>query len=142
MQCYRKVPASSFVNHVCDAPAEASRPQCHTVSSASPHVFGPIAWSFLHTVAENYDAEQPEAQTQCSAWLSSTAAMLPCPNCRGHLASYVAAHPTGPACESRDTLRTYLVDLHNSVNERTGGDPAWTPEQAQARYSMAELCID
>ena len=138
---YRKVPAGQFVSGCVDRERDSER--CHRVSSATPQAFGPASWWFMHTTAENYDDTQPDAQKRCAAWLSNSPAMLPCPECRGHMQAYVDEHPAADACLSRATLRTYLVDLHNTVNERTGsGEPVWTPEQASERYATVELCID
>jgi hypothetical protein len=145
MPSHRKVPASKFVNQVCDVPGDkrdGTSGYCMTLSSANPEVFGPVAWSFLHTVAEHYDPTGPKSQEKCATWLANTAAMLPCTFCRGHMQKHVDATDTRAACESRDSLRTYLVDFHNKVNERTGGDAPWTPEQAKDAYGTAELCVD
>lgn len=136
---HRKVPAGQFVNQVCGS---ASGPHCVKVSTAAPLAFGPPTWNVLHTISEHYDDQQPDAQTRCAAWLSNVPAMLPCAECRGHMQQWVDQHPATDACASRDTLRTYMVDLHNAVNARVGGEAAWTPEQASERYRTVELCVD
>ncbi len=140
MQPHRRVPASRFVNQMCLL--DASPDHCVRVDSSEPEVFGPIAWSFIHTVAENYEPKGEADQLKCAAWIDNTPTMLPCRNCEHHMARWVADHDSNAACQSKDTLRSYFVDLHNAVNKRTGGDKPWTDEQAQARYATAELCLD
>jgi len=139
MDPHRKIPAGRFVGN-CGAPSAGEH--CAQVSSAAPEVFGPIGWNFLHTIGAHYDATQPDAPKRCEAFLTNTPTMLPCADCRGHLEKYIKQHPPTDACKSREALGRYLVDLHNDVNERTGGGPKWTYDQAAAAYGTAELCVD
>lgn len=142
MQPHRRVPASRFVNQMSCQPGSGSPDHCVQVNSSEPEVFGPIAWSYIHTVAENYDPKDAATVQKCAAWIDNTPAMLPCRNCENHMQKWVDGHDSVAACGSRDSLRSYFVDLHNAVNKRTGGDKPWTDDQAQARYSKAELCLD
>ena len=136
---HRKVPAGSFVSHCGDRPDGA---HCQQVSSAVPQVFGPVAWNFVHTAAEHYHPKDDADRERCSAWVKHTPLMLPCRDCEKHMQKHVQENDTRAACQSNDSLRDYFVDLHNKVNERTGGEAPWTSEQARERYGTAELCID
>jgi hypothetical protein len=142
MQPYRRVPASRFVNPRCPDQTTGTPDHCAVVKSSEPEVFGPIAWAHLHTVAENYEPDNDKAVERCAAWLDNTPPMLPCRNCERHMQKWVDCHDSRQACASKESLRSYFVDLHNAVNKRTHGDNPWTPEQAQARYATAELCMD
>lgn len=135
---HRKVPAGSFVSH-CDTPSGA---HCQRVSSAVPEAFGPIAWNFIHTAAEHYNPQTDTDRDRCSAWVKNTPVMLPCRNCEKHMEKHVQEHDPRAACQSSETLRDYFVDLHNKVNDRTGGEAPWTSQQAQEQYATVELCID
>jgi hypothetical protein len=144
MQAHRRVPASRFVNRTCPDDQVADSPDhCVQVASSEPEVFGPVAWAYIHTVAENYTpAPGPDVVQKCAAWIDSTPVMLPCRSCESHMQKWVDEHDSQNACASRDNLRSYFVDLHNHVNHSTGGDAPWTDEQAKARYEKTELCLD
>ena len=140
---HRKVPASRFVSQVCRPEDDTARPaasNCVRLPSSAPEVFGPPVWWALHSIAENYDPQTAAARASCAAWLDATPTMLPCRKCETHMQQFVDTHPSQAACTSRETLRAYYVDLHNAVNARTGGEAAWTPQQARAQYSTSELC--
>ena len=114
---------------------------CPEVPSSSPEIFGPPLWYSLHTMASNYP-ELPSAERSgaCEAFLSSLPAMLPCRLCEQHLRTGVAdAGAVAAACRSRDALATFLCELHNGVNVRSGKE-ASSCDDAVKRYASAPLC--
>jgi hypothetical protein len=83
--------------------------------------WGPSGWNFLHAAAFAYpDNPTAEERAHMTAFLSALPFVLPCRRCRAHCAEAIAADPPGDACGSMDELSRWVVDLHNSVNARTG----------------------
>lgn len=78
----------------------------------STSVWGPVAWRVLHQLAAGPRFADVERLLQC--WKN----VLPCPDCRHHLAEYMQVTQfdcTTPEGASRDTSR-----LHDAVNRRLG----------------------
>jgi hypothetical protein len=134
---YRKVPASTLVNVF----PHSAGTNCVEVDASVPESFGPVAWNFLHTSAEFYAPTCDGDQAKCQSFLSSLPAMLPCKYCQKHMSEYLQDHDVADACVNTDSLRTWLVDFHNSVSRRTGSDARWTPEQAEEAYKKTRLCV-
>lgn len=86
--------------------------------------WGPAYWKVAHTVTFLYPTKSPSQQDKdkVRAFFVVFPAMLPCSICTGHfIATLEDIHPlTDEVLSSRDTLSRWLVDVHNSVNARTG----------------------
>lgn len=88
-------------------------------------IWGPSVWRILHAAAD-------KAHPKLAAALRALDGALPCPDCRGHYHAWLQSHPlpegggqNRPALPIGGDLRTWLLDLHNDVNVRTGKAP-WT----------------
>lgn len=114
-----------------------------------PVLWGPHMWTALHTLSLTVPFESARAE-----WvdlLTHLAVSLPCPECAGHYAAWVASHPlvqprrraTGAIFMMRRTVTTpvadaniaaWVLELHNAVNGRKnmGG---WSMEAVKAIYS-------
>ena len=81
--------------------------------------WGPHAWRFLHTVATNYDSENPEhdavAYAQFFRLLGDT---LPCRYCRESWREFAAATPIEPYLCQPQGLAYWLYLMHNRVNDK------------------------
>jgi hypothetical protein len=81
-------------------------------------IWGPAAWSFLHSATFNYGKNPEKAtveeQEQARAFFISLPHMLPCSICRKHYLQHIEKNP--PQVESRDALTRWLVKIHNIVN--------------------------
>jgi hypothetical protein len=141
-ECYRKVRASNFVSGCTDG-AGGDADRCVRLRSSAPEVFGPIAWSFLHTAAEHYAPATDSDRQQCRQFITSLPGVLPCRACSSHLTTYLEENAPAAegACASTASLREFFVDLHNDVNQRNGNGVHYTPAQAKAEYGYAELCL-
>lgn len=95
--------------------------------------WGPAGWKFLHTITFAYP-DQPTLQQQRSATdlFTSLQDMLPCPACQGHYQEFLKQNPI-PVSNAVD-LQKWLVNLHNSVNQRLQ-KPLVTYEQAKQMYT-------
>jgi FAD-linked sulfhydryl oxidase len=94
---------------------------------AKPSVWGPPAWTFLHSVTMTYP-EHPTAEDaeNMEKFLDSVGPILPCKLCRSKYHDYLAQHR--PDLRDRDHLVRWMIRLHNSINTRL----------KKPRLSMAE----
>ena len=82
-----------------------------------PNIWGPPAWTFLHSVTLNYpDIPSSEHKTNYKKFFESLGDVLPCPTCKKHYKENIIKHPI--RLDSKDDLTKWLVDIHNKVNEK------------------------
>jgi len=91
--------------------------------------WGPRIWGVFHSLAEISDRR--DVLGLWRAVLASTAAAMPCAQCRQHFAQYLYLHSptyvkrtvmmTGPQIKAK--MRTELWKLHNIVSQTTGKEP-------------------
>lgn len=95
----------------------------------SPAEWGPILWKYLHCIAEKigttgnkiFDTDQANYM---ETLLTMLPIIIPCTECQGHAAAYIAANPIptlrglyGSTLQS--TIRLWLFVFHNSVRTAT-----------------------
>ena len=88
--------------------------------------WGPIFWTLLHALAERAgSAPLPGLQgDEKRAWkiiITTLPKALACEDCRLHLTAYIASNPVSipdKYSDVRNYIRTYLFNLHESVNAR------------------------
>ena len=81
-----------------------------------PNIWGPPAWTFLHSVTFLYP-ENPTVVDKQNYYLffKSLKNVLPCPNCQEHYSINFEKFPI--RLEKRDDLIEWLIDIHNEVNK-------------------------
>ncbi len=105
-----------------------------TTMSKAPAQWGPHLWYVMHTAAANYpDAPSTCEQNGMQHWLQSLKWIIPCKSCAQHYAQYIEPPKLKEACASRQQLFSFLVDLHNAVNERLG-KPIMSIEDARVMW--------
>ena len=82
------------------------------MESPQNNIWGPHLWTILHSLAERKKNSSEETRLW-TGLLSSLRYSLPCPQCKKHYSDYYTAHPVSD-------IRTWLYNLHNEVNGRTG----------------------
>jgi hypothetical protein len=97
-----------------------------------PSLWGAALWKVLHTLAE----KPTTTLTSWVALIDQLKSALPCPECRGHFATFVANNPP----PSEGTVREWLLALHNDVNRRNIVAP-WTLTQLADNYSGADMSV-
>jgi FAD-linked sulfhydryl oxidase len=98
-----------------------------------PQSWGPNAWKFLHTLTFQYPINPSlKEQRDAENLFSSFSTLLPCEQCRQHYDELLQLYP--PQAQSRLSLATWLVDIHNRVNAKLGKQSMHF-DQAQALYS-------
>ena len=97
-------------------------------------------WKFIHRFSFYVDMHEfasADAQAAFHDILRNLPRVLPCDDCRGHMAAYLAQHPLPlPQCAASCEFANarYCVDLHNSVNIRQG-KPTVPFEVVHAQYT-------
>ena len=82
-------------------------------------VWGPMMWSYLHTMSFNYPVHPTdENKTHYRDFIISLQYVLPCKYCRMNLANNLKKNPIQPChMENRETFSRYVYDLHETVNK-------------------------
>lgn len=98
--------------------------------SIEPKIWGPSAWSTIHTTA--LFADSTKKYTDFQVFISGLSELLPCSSCREDFTLYVKRNPvTAPAFE-------WTVRLHNHVNKKLG-KTEFTVETARSAWAF-ESC--
>ena len=86
-----------------------------------PEVWGPGAWTFLHTITIHYPDNPNEDQKFYHKQLfENLRYTIPCEKCANHYSENLKKYPLEPALESKTTLTKWLIDIHNEVNKKNG----------------------
>jgi len=95
-------------------------------------IWGPDAWSFLHTITFNYPQEPTQEDIDSHYYFFTYLGdVLPCPKCQNHYKENLVKHPIN--LDSREEFIQWLITMHNEVNI-TNGKPTWTYDQVFEKY--------
>lgn len=84
-----------------------------------PEIWGPPAWTFLHTITLNYPEYPTKQQKEIyENFFYLLGDVLPCEKCSTHYKENIKELPIN--LESKETLTKWLFDIHNKVNESKG----------------------
>jgi len=92
------------------------------MQNVHPSKWGADAWRFLHTLGDAYPAE-PDTATRRAMYelLASLRVLLPCAQCRQHLAAFMAdsgmRSSESPALLDNKALRAWLGRAHTNANQ-------------------------
>jgi hypothetical protein len=108
------------------------------MDSPQNHIWGPQLWMILHSSAERIGIPKLSKlpQEESRIWitlLSSLRYSLPCPQCKKHYTDYLSSKPI--ATVTATFIRSWLYNLHDQVNTRTGKPNTITIEQIQELYN-------
>ena len=82
------------------------------------NVWGPPAWLFLHTVAQNYDPSKKGMKDGYKAFFLNIRHVLPCGLCRDNFSKIIKSKKhkfNDKVLASRKTLAFWLFKVHNQV---------------------------
>jgi len=98
------------------------------------NIWGPPAWTFLHTVTYNYP-ENPTDNDKRNFYnfFMSLQHVLPCNKCKAHYQQNIQKYDLSESLDSRENLVKWLIDLHNDVN-RDNGKPVWSYSEVYNKY--------
>ena len=99
-----------------------------------PEVWGPGAWTFLHTITLNYP-ENPTNDDKYNhkEFFNNLKNVIPCPNCREHYDINLQKYPINVALESREKLVKWLIDIHNEVNKKNN-EKIYSYDEVMKKY--------
>jgi len=82
-------------------------------------VWGPMMWSYLHTMSFNYPVNPTSADKKhYREFVENLQYVLPCKYCRMNLANNLKKNPIKDChMASRDAFSRYIYDLHETVNK-------------------------
>ena len=77
-------------------------------------------WKLLHERSFKYlDNPSNETKEKVFKFYNNDVKSIPCYVCRKHYTEFISKNNLKNACESRDKLCKFLIDLHNDVNKDT-----------------------
>lgn len=108
------------------------------MDSPQNHIWGPALWMILHSSAERIGTKQLQRlpQEEMRIWiglLNSLRYSLPCPHCKKHFISFLSSKPI--LSFNRDTIRLWLFELHQQINQRNNTNNQFTFDQLSDKYS-------
>lgn len=82
-------------------------------------VWGPMMWSYLHTMSFNYPVNPTSADKKhYREFVENLQYVLPCKYCRMNLANNLKKNPIKDChMANRDAFSRYIYDLHETVNK-------------------------
>ena len=98
--------------------------------------WGPKAWCLLHQITYHY----PENPTQrdkvaFSMFFNRVVPwIIPCRKCRMHYFQHLTNRPIHLSLKNRHKLTKWMVDIHNSVNVKTGKRIHFSLKQSDKKY--------
>lgn len=86
-----------------------------------PNIWGPGAWTFLHSVCLNYPNNPNNYDKKYyKDFFYLLSNILPCEVCRKNLKKHMAEVPINNYLLNKVTLNQWLVKIHNMTNEQLG----------------------
>jgi hypothetical protein len=99
-------------------------------------VWGPMLWSYLHTMSFNYPVEPTKQNKKhYMNFILNLQNVLPCKYCRMNLTKNLKQLPlTMKTMENRETFSRYIYDLHELVNKMLNKKSGLTYTDVRDRY--------
>jgi hypothetical protein len=99
-------------------------------------VWGPMMWSYLHTMSFNYPVSpSQEDKTHYKSFIENLQHVLPCKFCRINLANNLLKFPIKEChMANRDAFSRYVYDLHETVNKMLKKESGLTFCEVRDRY--------
>jgi len=99
-------------------------------------VWGPMLWSYLHTMSFNYPVNPTlENKKHYKDFIVNLQYVMPCKYCRINLTKNLKQLPlTEKDMESRDTFSRYVYNLHETVNKMLKKKSGLSYDDVRDRY--------
>lgn len=99
-----------------------------------PSIWGPYVWTSVHMIALGYPEKPSDTdKLNYKTFFSSLGNVVPCTTCSKNYTRHFLELPIDTFLESKKSLFTWTVKLHNIVNIETG-KPIWSIDQAWDYY--------
>jgi len=96
------------------------------------NIWGPPAWTFLHTITFNYpDNPTNQDKQNYFNFFNSLKHVLPCNKCKEHYKENSIELKNN--LNSKDDLVKWLIDIHNEVNKKNG-KKIWSYPEVYNKY--------
>ena len=101
-------------------------------------IWGPLAWTFLHTMSFNYPVHPTEEDKKhYKDYIYSLRYVLPCKYCRMNLANNLKKKPLQMChMKNRETFSRYIYELHELVNKMLGKKSGLSYCDVRDRYEQ------
>lgn len=101
----------------------------------NPLVWGPSAWTFLHTITLAYpDCPNANDKNNIKGFFNSLRYVLPCHSCKNHFNKNLNKYPlTDEILCSKEKLIKWLINIHNEINI-VNGKPTWSYVDVLTHY--------
>lgn len=85
----------------------------------NPDIWGPGAWTFLHTITLNYPKNPNQDIINSHKYFFTLLKdVIPCDKCRLHYSEYLNNNPIDNVLNNKKDFILWLNNLHNIINER------------------------
>jgi hypothetical protein len=108
-------------------------------------VWGPMLWSYLHTMSFNYPINPtPEDKKHYREFILNLQYVMPCKYCRMNLKKNFKQLPLNLSyMKDRDTFSKYIYDLHELINKMLKKKPGPSYSEVRDRYeNFRSRCTD
>lgn len=108
-------------------------------------VWGPMLWSYLHTMSFNYPVNPtPEDKRHYRDFIINLQYVMPCKYCRMNLKKNFKQLPLNMSyMKNRDTFSKYVYDLHEVVNKMLKKKSGLSYDDVRDRYeNFRSRCTD
>ena len=103
----------------------------------NPIIWGPGAWTFLHSITLNYPENPTDKEKMFHKnFFLNLQNVLPCPSCAQHYSMNLKKFPIDPALESRELLVKWLIDIHNEVFKKEENPLKLFPFKLPGHYTI------
>lgn len=101
-------------------------------------IWGPLAWTFLHTMSFNYPVHPTEDDKKhYKEYVYNLRYVLPCKYCRINLTNNLKKKPLEMChMKNRETFSRYIYELHELVNRMLGKKSGLTYCEVRERYEQ------
>lgn len=101
-------------------------------------IWGPLAWTFLHTMSFNYPVHPTEDDKKhYKEYVYNLRYVLPCKYCRINLTNNLKKKPLQMChMKNRETFSRYIYELHELVNKMLGKKSGLTYCDVRERYEQ------
>ena len=99
-----------------------------------PNIWGPDAWTFLHSITFQYPENPTDIDKQnYHTFFDSLKNVLPCPTCQEHYGNTLTGYPI--KLDNRQELIEWFIDIHNDVNRNTGKE-VYSYDDVYRKYNV------
>lgn len=82
-----------------------------------PRIWGPPAWTFLHSVTLAYPDNPTETdRINYANFFNNLQPVLPCLKCSNNYLTHIQEDPVENHLTDKETLVKWLIEMHNKVN--------------------------